>query len=90
MDVHRATWAWLRWLALAGMTLVFFLPQRIYLLALLSLVLGYILATAAGAFVLPRYSAPVAPFLIALAAIPLDVAVRGAIGLRRRRCRVAG
>lgn len=80
---HDWAWPWLCGLSLAGALAAAFLRRWRDVLALVALVLGYLMGTAAASLVVARYSLPLVPFMIALAAIPIGVlcqriAARGA------------
>jgi hypothetical protein len=86
-------WHRVPWLALAGVALLFFLRQWAIMLAMPCIVVAFFVGTAMASIMLSRYSGPMLPFMVALAAVPLHLLVRaiaagkGWIGELRRRDR---
>lgn len=68
---HRVAWPILCWAALGGLLCGILLPGRALALALAWVPAGYLLSSAGVEYFSPRYNAAVAPFVAALAVIPL-------------------
>jgi hypothetical protein len=90
ISLHTVAWPIVHWLALAGLLLLFFLPQKTVLLAIACVLVAYVLGTAAVEMFIARYTALVVPFQIVLAAVPLEVLHRWFLSLRRKRSEARG
>ena len=80
---HWSLWPVLCWVAIAGMVFGVLLPQRILVMAMAWVPIGYLLSSAAVEFFSPRYNAAVVPIVAALAVIPLGVVLSLASGKLR-------
>ena len=80
---YGPVWVALCWLAVLGVLALPWMPRRLLIGALLWTALGYMLATSAVEFLLPRYNAGITPFVTAVAVVPL-AAIDHALRRRRR------
>jgi hypothetical protein len=69
-EIHKVIWPVLCWLAIGGVFLGLFFPQRNLVLALAWVPIGYLLSSASVEYFNPRFNAPIIPFVTALAMIP--------------------
>ncbi len=76
MEWETPIWEWVPWLALAGMALLFLFRQWTMMLAMVCIVVGCCLGNALLTIAQGRYAVPMVPFMIALAAVPLEVLAR--------------
>jgi Dolichyl-phosphate-mannose-protein mannosyltransferase len=86
-ETNRVLWPTLCWLAIAGTLAGLAGRQRLLILALAWVPVGYLLASAAVENFCPRYNASVVPLVAILAMIPLDLVQKA---LRRELSRFLG
>lgn len=70
---HRVLWPILCWTAIAGTFLGLLLPQRNMVLALAWVPIGYLFASAVVETYNPRFNVAIAPFVAALAMVPIGL-----------------
>jgi hypothetical protein len=72
-NIHRVLWPILCWAVVAGTFLASLVRQRVLILALAWVPIGYLLSSAFIEQFVPRFNVAVAPFIAAVSIVPLAI-----------------
>jgi Dolichyl-phosphate-mannose-protein mannosyltransferase len=74
-EQFAVVWAFVPWLAIAGLAVIPMMRERLVLLAMAMIPLGYVLALGFLEVKVPRYTVAIIPFVFTLAAVPFAAIV---------------